>query len=209
MTRTCRAPHVLALAAAAFLGACDNSEYAYPTQAAGGVGGGSASFSVSDPVGDLRGTVGDGAPDATSLSGTVGADTITVTIGFRTPISPWSAGRPNSVTGFIDLDLDRNAATGIPAAIDENGGSAGQGVEFYVMLRDNDDGASVGLVRVATQDAYRIPASFTPTAVTVRIPRVLLGDDTPGFSISAVVGHAANEATDFVPNAGHVVVGGR
>jgi hypothetical protein len=204
MPRTRRAAWTLA--AAALLGACDNSETPFPTQSAGGSGGGgSTSFSVSDPSDDQRGDVGEGAPDAITMSGSVQADTLVVRLAFRNAISPWSANRPNSLTGFVDLDLDQSAATGIPSAIDEAGGDARQGVEFYVSLEDVD-GDYVALVDVETQDAYRVPASFTATGVTVRIPRALLSDAAPGFTISALVGHGANEAADFVPNTGHVVV---
>lgn len=206
MSRTRRAAG--ALAALVLLGGCDNNEYLFPTQSAGGSGTGGGTFLVSDPSGDLRGTIGEGAPDATAISGSVRGDTIVVTINFRSTISPWSAGRPNSLTGFIDFDLDESVATGIPSAIDEHGGSAGQGVEYYVSLQDEDGGTRVALIDVETQDAFRVPVTFAATSVTVRIPRTMLPDATPGLTISAVVGHQANEATDFVPNTGNVRVKG-
>ena len=197
------------LAASVLLAACDNNESPFPTQSAGGSagggGGGTGTFQVSDPAGDLPASASEGAPDAVALTGSMRTDSLIVTIAFRSGISAWSMSRPNSLTGFIDLDIDEDPSTGIESAADEAGGNSGQGVDFYVSLEDVAPG-QVELVDVASMVTYRIPANFTATAVTVRIPRVLLADFEPGFTISAVVGHPARSVTDFVPDAGSVRV---
>lgn len=195
---------LLAATAAGSLAACDNSEYLFPTQSAGGTGsGGAGGFNYTDPAGDLRSTA-EGAPDAISFSGSPRGDTLVVTLTFRTPIAPWSEDRPNSLTGFIDFDLDEDPDTGIPAAVDEEGGSTGMGAEYYVSLRDLSGGDAVSLFAVESQQSTLVPARFTTNGVTIRIPRSLLPDTEPGYKVAAVVGHRASAATDFVPNTGSV-----
>jgi hypothetical protein len=198
----------VALAGAALLAACDLNEY-LPTQSSGGAGGGSGggdSFSFTDPTGDLRpeASAAD-APDAVALTGSVGRDTLTIKLVFRGVISRFSEGKSNSLDGFVDLDLDENASTGIPSAIDEVGGASGLGADYYVDLRDVTE-SSVYLYEAGTSSGTPIPATFGTTSVTVRVPRVLVKDEDGRFRISALVSNPTGPS-DFVPNSGFLTVG--
>lgn len=196
----------VALAGAVLLAACDLNEY-LPTQTAGGAGGGSDSFSFTDPTGDLRPDVSSPeAPDAVALTGEVEDDTLTIRLAFRSTISRFSEGQGNSLDGFVDLDLDENATTGIPAAVDEVGGASGMGADYYIDLRDATATAVV-LTEAGTTTGTAVPATFGATSVTIRVPRALLDDEDGSFRISALVGNP-DGPTDFVPNSGFLTVGG-
>ena len=191
-----------ALAAAALLAGCDMNEY-YVTQSAGGGGTGGEAFSFTDLTDDLLPNAsGEGAPDVLRVSGSVRADSIVVTLTFVDEITPWSEGEENGLDGFIDFDVDENTNSGIPAAIDEYGGNANMGADWYVSLRDANGGSRVGLVDAVSGEAIPVPARFSGRSVTVTLPRDVM-DETDGvFRVAAVVGHRTTEATDFAPNAG-------
>lgn len=198
-----------ALLAAAALAGCDMNEF-YVTQSAGGSGTGGEVFSFTDLTNDLlSGTAGPGAPDLTRVSGSVRTDSIVVTLTFASEVSPWSGGQQNGLDGFVDLDLDENTNSGIPSAIDEYGGNASMGVDFYVSLRDGNNGSRVQIVDAETGEATPIPASFSSRSVRFAIPRALVGDTDGTFRLAAVVGHRNAEATDFAPNAGFYLVAPR
>jgi PEP-CTERM motif len=146
------------------------------------------------------------------------SNTVTFTVNFAGPISPASAFALNSVVGFIDLDTDRNAATGGTAAF---GGSVPGGdswINFFVNqgslpgptinLGDEffiDIGSEQfhpGLVdvvdsgtNVATGEA---PIAFGPDAFTITVSTALLPGARPDFTYGIVVG-TVNEPTDRGP----------
>ena len=65
-----------------------------------------------DPQGD---TFGFGTPqlDLESIGGTANNDNLNIRLDFFTPIAPPSSFLPESVVGYIDLDLDQDPATGM------------------------------------------------------------------------------------------------
>lgn len=210
--RPTRITAAIGLALTTFALACDNNEY-FPTQSAGGaeMGGGGlpAAYSFSDPVNDrIAGDAGIGAPDIVRVSGSYDADALTIVLTFESAVVPWSANQLNSLDGFVDLDVDENAATGIPAAADEFGGRAGMGAEYYLSLRDVG-GTQVTLVNVGSKQFTGVPALFEGRSVTIRVPRPALADDDGRLRMAVVAGHPATPATDFAPNEGHWTIIGR
>lgn len=160
-----------------------------------------------DPVGDTIITAGTNvfprALDVSKVRVGVTADTLFVRIEFTAPITLWSANTPESVDGFVDFDVDDNAASGGLAAVDEFGfGTASLGVDFYVSLRD--DGLGRILWRSYATRVWR-PGGVTSTArsITLRLPRVDIGEMDGVFGLSALVAGQARVATDAVPNQGH------
>ena len=162
-------------------------------------------FAFDDPAADTlpnSGGVTIPALDVTGVSGTVSATEIVLTLSFTTPVSMWSAAQPNSVDGFLDLDLDQDSATGIPGAAEEFGGSAPLGAEYYLSLREVMAGR-IALVNVAT-DTYRtVPASVSGNTMRIVVPRSYLGDEDGQFHFSLVVGAPGRPATDFAPSTGY------
>ncbi|MFL5576997.1 MAG: hypothetical protein ACJ79S_13610 [Gemmatimonadaceae bacterium] len=172
-----------------------------------GPGGGSA-FAFDDAVAD---TLAASEPttvraiDATRVAGRVTDDTIEIVLTFREPVATWTDSVANSLDGFVDIDVDENRATGIPADIDEEGlGSAEMGSDYYVSLRD-DGAGHVALVDPATGSANSIPATFSGSTVTIRVPLALVGRDDGNFTMAAVIGNG-DRPTDLLPNGGHYTV---
>src|SRR5262245_36907357 len=73
---------------------------------------------INDPTGDTFGT-GPVQLDLTSADVTASISSLSISLMFAAPIRAASAVVSNSLYGFIDLDVDRNAATG--------GGGSNQG----------------------------------------------------------------------------------
>jgi hypothetical protein len=162
--------------------------------------------SFSDPVGD---TIAGGANvfaralDVRTVRVGMTAESLFVRFEFTGPISFWSTGEPESIDGFVDLDLDDNAATGGRSAVDEFGfGVANLGVDFYVSLRDDRHGHAQ-MLDFATRTWHTMGLSITGNAFTLRILRSDLGEADGVLSLSALVGAQLRLATDAVPNTGH------
>ncbi|MHB1223720.1 MAG: hypothetical protein ACYC2G_06680 [Gemmatimonadaceae bacterium] len=213
--RPIRITAALGLALASLTLACDNNEY-FPTQSAGGgIGGGGGgggapvNFGFADPVGDrLAGDDDIGSPDIVRMSGSYDADALTIVLTFDAPVVPWSENQLNSLDGFVDLDVDESALTGIPAAGDEYGANAGLGADFFLNLRDVG-GTQMNLMRADGKQFTIVQAEFDGKTVTVELPRSALGDDEDGLRMSVVVGHPGSPATDLAPNQGSWAITGR
>lgn len=159
-----------------------------------------------DPLGDTF--AGSTGPDIISIS----ADTAenpgfsTITVRFAGPITPPSAFAPNSVVGYIDIDVDRNAATGTnPSLTTLFGGPPpfNLGAEFSISLFaelfnpgfvDITDGT--GAIPLAT-----VPVTFFSDGFTVLVPNSLLGSSEPNFQFNyaGVFGDFLSPS-DRVPN---------
>lgn len=198
--RLIRALPALVLAAAAT--ACSAERTAAPDGSAAG------RFSFGDATGDTLASTSPTtvqAIDATRIAGTVSDDEVELSLTFRQPVAPWSAGAANSLDGYVDFDLDEDARTGIPSAIDEEQlGGAGIGSDYFISLRD-DGAGGVDLVQAATNGYVRVPATFSGSTVTIRVPRALLAGDDGNFAMAALIGNA-DRPTDLLPNAGHYVI---
>ena len=169
------------------------------------VGSASAGPIIADPVGDRFGSTG---PDITGI----GADHfdnpgfVTFTVQFAGPIAPPSAFAPNSVTGFIDIDADKNPATGnTNPFVNQFGGSPpfNLGSElsvdlfselFHPGMVDVTDG--FGGTVLAT-----VPITFGPSGFTFLVPNsVFTGvGGSVSFNYAAVFGDFL-APSDRVPN---------
>ncbi|HTL34424.1 MAG TPA: Ig-like domain-containing protein [Kofleriaceae bacterium] len=162
---------------------------------------------ATDPTGDTFGT-GTFLPDLTLATAST-QDAVTITLQFAQPIAPSLAGAPSSVAGYIDIDIDQNAATGQFASTDRfraDGGSTGLGDEYMVALFQNPDG-TLPVIDLAngTSGGYVMP-TFTATSVSFTIPLAMLGNDEGNLNLAAVVG-SMQEPTDIIPNSQHLTLG--
>lgn len=162
--------------------------------------------SFSDPVGD---TIAPGpnvfarALDVKTIRVGLTADSLFIRYEFTGPISFWSTGGPESIDGFVDLDLDDNATTGGRSAVDEFGyGVANIGTDFYVSLQDDRNGHAK-MLDFATRTWRPMGITIAGNAFTLRIRRADLGEADGVLSLSALVGGQLRLATDAVPNQGH------
>lgn len=157
-----------------------------------------------DPTGDDFGQTA--GPDLTGLSACQSADTLTIRLDFASPITPPPGLLLNTVYGSIDIDADRNAATGVGSRTDDSnpgGAISGLGVDFIVELNNYDAETGTTTLRdTFTTEQTDVPVVFETKSLTVRVP--LSREQTPsGVDLAAVVGNI-EEATDVTPNSGSV-----
>lgn len=151
-----------------------------------------------DPNGD---TLAPG-PDLTALSACQSATTLTIRLDFASPIVEPPSGDLNVVLGYVDIDLDRNVATGVSSELENVPGAApGLGVELRLTLFAYDPEAGVAPMRIIdTGDEVPVPVVFDAQSVTFTVP-LPLGDAPSGVNLGTVVGNA-EDATDLAPNLG-------
>jgi hypothetical protein len=158
-----------------------------------------------------------------SITGNNDGTNLIFTLTFANPtVSGPSSGNPDAVFGFINIDADKNPATGVTGAtLDTNGfqpgfgqfSPASQGVDTYINLSSEGDPLHgvPGLVDVVTTAGflpigtaavtYSNQAGPTPSTLSLSVPLSLFSAnqislvDTGNFSV--VVGNL-NNATDFL-----------
>jgi hypothetical protein len=161
-----------------------------------------------------------------SITGDNDGTNYTFTLTFKNPtIEGPSSGNSDAVYGFINMDTDNNAATGVTGSfLDSHGYEPGfgkysasnQGFDAFINLTSEGDGShgAPGLVDVVSTNGFTVidtvPVTYTnaagsnPSTLTISIPLTDFSKnniplvDTGNFSV--VVGNA-NNATDFLPSA--------
>lgn len=178
---------------------------------------------IVDPLGDVHPVLGPGtSPDIVSYIGQLLPNSslpYTFTVNLAGSIAPPSAYAPNSIFGYIDLDIDKNAATGgnapwgsnqpggnswINYAIDQGflaGPPIALGSEYFVDLGSEAwNPGFVDIVATATNlPILSVPITFGLNSFTLSIPQSALG--FPGyFNFGVYVGNIENFDGDRAPN---------
>ena len=158
-----------------------------------------------------------------SITGNNDGTNYTFTLTFANPtIQGPSSGNNDAVYGFINMDTDKQSATGVTGAFLDSGGfetgfgqfsPPSQGIDAYINLSSEGDPlhGAPGLVDVVRTNGFTpiatVPVTYTnrvgttPSTLSLSIP---LSDfssaplDTGNFSV--IVGNV-NNATDFLPSA--------
>ncbi len=156
-----------------------------------------------DPSGD---TFGFGSPllDIESVSGSADGDAVTLKFDFFTPIAPPSSFLPESVVGYIDLDLDQDASTGTSsfqssfAPPGQRGGLLGD--EAYIDLF-NESGGLVNLIDTSNFTTIaQLPISYGSDFFEVQLPLDLeVLEEVDGINYGSVIG-TPSQPTDAAPN---------
>lgn len=161
-------------------------------------------FNLIDPAGDTLTTPAPGQPrgiDLLSLRGDFKGDSLIVTSTFSAPVT-FGLSAPNSLVGFLEFDIDDNAATGSVPISNSFGASANVRIEF-VLTYFSSTGAQI---TVGSQTGSTpVTASFSGTTVVARIPMTALGNDDGNFTIVGVIG-TVDRPTDVFPNTGQTTV---
>ncbi|MEM9595842.1 MAG: hypothetical protein AAGD06_16340 [Acidobacteriota bacterium] len=149
-----------------------------------------------DPVGD---TLNDGRPDLVRLLAESSGGVLQVELTFDAPVQAPGSG-DGALFGFLDLDTDRNPATGGTPMVDFlTDVETGMGQDMYVDLGTYADGAA-DLVRASDgSTAARVAMTLLGDRVRVSLPASVLGGGT--VHTAAVVGNDT-AVTDVVPNGG-------
>jgi hypothetical protein len=186
-------------------------------------GSAARSDTILDPTGDTFG-MGAVKPDITMVTGTFTGTGFQFTVTYAGAISAPSAFAANSLSGFIDLDTDQNAATGgtAPWGGPVTGGNswlnffqppnAGSpsipgplialGDEFYVDIGSEAfHQGLVEVVRTSDNNVTGLPAiSFGATSFTLTVPLGVLGESTARNLNYGVLTGTLAESTDRAPN---------
>ena len=175
---------------------------------------------IVDPTGDTFNT---GTIDITSTNAALSGSNIVFTVTFAGNISAASAFAANSVVGFIDIDTDRNSATGgtAPWGVAVIGGNswinffippnpgtpsipgptANLGDEFYIDL--GSELFHPGLVDVVTTSTNlpvgTVAIAYGASSLSLSVPLSLLGGDDGVLNYGLIVGDL-NAPTDRAAN---------
>jgi hypothetical protein len=164
-----------------------------------------------------------------SITGTNNGTDYTLTLTFANPtIEGPSSGNADAVYGFINIDADKNAATGVTGSfLDTSGAEPGfgqyppgfAGIDAYISLTSEGNPAhgAPGLVDFVSTATLRpidtVPVTYTnlvgptPSTLSLSIPLADFAKlpvslaDTGNFSV--VVGNL-NNATDYLPSGASV-----
>lgn len=166
-----------------------------------------------DPAGDsFEGPASAGfvPPDIVRFGGSVDGTSLVIGLQFTDPVASALSGSANTVVGFIDIDVDQNPLTGVPAQTDffrpPDGSTTGLGVEYFISLHAADDADQVPLIDAATgAELFRIPAAYVDNRIVLPIPLALLGGDDGNVNMATIMG-TSPEPTDVAPNNGAVIV---
>jgi hypothetical protein len=160
-------------------------------------------FDLTDPAGDTLGAGTSGIPahDVVSFRGDFSGDSLIVTLTFVAPVAPGTSTASNAMGGFIELDIDDNAATGDSPISNFFGASANLGVDYVLDLFVATPTSAEVFPTANVQSTVMVPASFNGTIVEVRIPMSALGNDDGRFALVGTIG-IFERATDIFPNSG-------
>jgi hypothetical protein len=166
---------------------------------------------ISDPTGDTFAS----GPDIVSVQSNSSGSSVVFSVQFAGAIAPPSAFQSNSLYGFIDIDKDKNAATGGNAPWGGNvpGGNSwinffspptsrvALGDEFFVDL--GSEGNHPGQVDVdRTLDLVTtgtVAITYMSTSFSFTLPTSLLGGGNNDYNFGVLVG-TASQITDQAPN---------
>jgi hypothetical protein len=157
-----------------------------------------------DAVGDAFGS---GTPnlDISGMSAFLSGGNVSISMNFATPISPADAGDPESVIGFIELDIDQDPLTGNASAFDFFCPQPTQlGTEFIIDLGSVAAG-QVGVDDVNLGPVGTAPISFTATGFTIDLPLSMIGNPA-NMHMASVIG-TFGEPTDCAPDAALLAAG--
>jgi hypothetical protein len=159
-------------------------------------------------VSDLGGDAITGAfatYDILSIDALFTATDVTFTVNLSSnPLAP-SAAVASGIYGFIDIDIDNNALTGVTSNIDILAppfGNTGLGMEYSLKLSTEASHAGfVDLFDPIFSITTTAPITYGVNMFSIKAPLIQLGNDDGLLSYSVAVGDSAN-ITDQAVDAG-------
>ncbi|HYI93087.1 MAG TPA: hypothetical protein VEX68_06065 [Bryobacteraceae bacterium] len=125
-----------------------------------------------DPIGD---TYGSGTQfDIVSVSGVTNVASTTFEIKFSTPLpAPLDA----NLWGAIEIDVDRNAATGKSSELDYPNMNFQHGVDYVIGFYYDDDPGTAAILDVTNNSFFFLPAEYGADYFRITVPIAGLGGD--------------------------------
>lgn len=162
------------------------------------------SFSAADPTLDTLSTLDTFSPpalDVTSVKADFKLDSVIFTLTFASPVAAASQWLGNSVSGYVEIDIDDDASTGVEPFANYFGASAPIGVEYALSLFES---TPTSVVFYSLDDWAEVPATFVGNVITIRVPMNLFGNDDGNYSLVTIVG-TSDRPTDVAPNGGAIL----
>ncbi len=127
---------------------------------------------ISDPAGDTYGT---GMPfDILSVAGVTDGNSTTFEIRFAKPLP---ASLDANLWGAIEIDVDRNAATGKSSELDYPNMNFTHGVDYVIGFYYDDEPGTAAILNVTTGDYFSLPAEYGDDFFRITVPISGLGGD--------------------------------
>lgn len=152
---------------------------------------GAAGTPLADPTGDaLVGTYR--TYDIASIDAQFSASNLVFTIVLTSaPVAP-SSSQQQGLSGFIDIDVDSNPATGAGANIDTLGGSFGSTglqIEYYLdLFTEFSNPGFVSLKDPINLTNTQVPITYGASSFTITVPLTALGNDDGLVNYAVAVG---------------------
>jgi hypothetical protein len=135
-----------------------------------------------DPAGDTYGT---GMPfDITSVSGVTDGTSTTFEIKFLIPVP---ASLDANLWGAIEIDVDRNPATGKSSELDYPNMNFALGVDYVIAFYYDDEPGTAAILDVTNDKFFSLPAEYGIDYVRITVPVVGSGGD-PHMNYAVGVG---------------------
>jgi hypothetical protein len=144
------------------------------------------------------------AHDISNLDALVSPNSVTFAVDFYNMVAAPSAFSANSVVGFIDIDLDQDASTGVVAKknLFSPAGDSHLGTEFHIdLFSERFHAGEAEVINTATVQPVGVAAvMYGATGFSVIVPLSLLGGDDL-FNYGLIVGDFL-DMSDEAPNGG-------
>lgn len=153
----------------------------------------------SDPTGDtFPGSAAGVIHDIVSIESRLGGGLVEFRVRFNAPIAaPSDFASPNNLTGFLDLDVDQNPATGATSqkTLFSPVGPSSLGAEFYVdLFSEAFQPGLADLVDTMTGfSSGTVAVSFNDDLLTILVELAVLSNDDGAIDYGVIVG-------DFIDN---------
>jgi hypothetical protein len=166
---------------------------------------GAVGTAVTDPANDTITTslTGPNPPhDILGVTARYATDWFILVVRFSTPMISNVTADPKALNGFIEFDVDENAATGSTPFSNLFGATANIGVDYSLSFAN--DSVSTILVRRGVSGPvpiHRVRTRFEGDSVIVQIPITKFGADEGNMAVVMTVG-PQDRPTDIAPNTG-------
>ena len=151
---------------------------------------------VIDPIGDTYGT---GMPfDIISVSGVTNGTSTTFEIKFATPLpAPLDA----NLWGAIEIDVDRNPATGKSSELDYPNMNFQHGVDYVIGFYYDDEPGTAAILDVTNNMFFSLPAEYGIDYFRITVPVAGPGNPRMYYAVGVGDGLDMNSAySDIVGN---------
>jgi hypothetical protein len=153
---------------------------------------------VLDPIGDTFGTEPIQMDIISYSANTIGGNTHFL-VNFNNLIAPFWTGLPNSLGGFLEIDVDKDPSTGLPSALNHLGPPLPElvmGVDVAVVFSSVRGPGLADVLFLPAFTSITVPITFGPRSISFAIPLAI-----PFGTFNYAIGTSTSvEPSDRAPN---------